>query len=100
MTTKSRLTIAPVAVLVLLVVLALLAAKRNQLTADEVIIDFARIVRKVEYTIVKHEGATVAAIVLTALFLYVLLSIDADDRQDKATPRAADSSASGAKDFR
>ena len=92
----TRLKIGPVAVLVLLALLTLLVVKRRHLTAEEAVDEAARPAVKLWDTVVRHERAAVAFIVLAALFGFVTwTALRANQGEDKAVPPAKESSASG-----
>ena len=92
----ARLKIGPVAVLVLLALLTLLVVKRRHLTAEEAADEAARPVVKLLDTVVRHERAAVAFIVLAALFGFVTwTALRANQGEDKAVPPAKESGASG-----
>jgi hypothetical protein len=91
----TRLKIGPVALVVLLVLLTLLAVKRRHMTAEEAVDDTVRVVVKMEDTVVRDKYAAVAFLGLVALFTFVMwTALRANEREDKATPPARDSSAS------
>jgi hypothetical protein len=90
------LKIGPVAVLVLLAVLTLLAVKRKHVTAEEAVDEAVRPVVKLGDTAVRDERAAVAFIVLVALFAFVTwTALRAKEGEDKAMPPARESGASG-----
>src|SRR5262245_51885529 len=96
MKNESRLTIAPVAVLVVLALLTILVVKHQRLTAEEAEIGAARAVVEVTNSLLKHKYAAVAFLVLLSLFAFVLwFVLRANARADKAMPPAKESSASG-----
>ena len=101
MTTESRLTSAPLAVVVLLALLALLMVSRERITAEEAEIGAVGAVVKLKKTILKHERALVAVIFFLALFAFVFWTeFRSSGRDHKSTPPAEESNASGTKEFR
>jgi hypothetical protein len=97
----TRLKVGPIALLVLLALLTLLVVKRKHLTAEEAEGDAVRVVVKLERTVVRDAYAAVAFLALMALFAFVLgTALGANEGEDKATPPASESSASGTTAFR
>ena len=93
----THLNIAPIAALVLLVLLALLVAKRKDLTADEAEGDAVRRVVMLEDTVIRDGDAAVAFLALMTLFVFVIwTALRVSGREDKAMPPAGEV---GAEDF-
>jgi hypothetical protein len=87
----TRLKIGPVAVLVLLALLVLVAVYRQRHTDEEPV----GAVVKLGDRVVHDSHATVAVVVLAALFAFVMwTALRANEREDKAIPPARESSAS------
>ena len=87
----TRLKIGPVAVLVLLALLVLVAVYRQRHTDEEPV----GAVVKLEERVVHDRHATVAVVGLAALFAFVMwTALRANEREDKAIPPARESSAS------
>jgi hypothetical protein len=92
----TRFKIGPVALLVLLALLTLLVVKRRHLTAEEAADDAARVGVKLEERAFRDEYGQVAFLALVALFGFVTwTALRANEGEDKATPPAKESSASG-----
>jgi hypothetical protein len=101
MKTESRLTSAPLAVVVLLALLALLMVSRERITAEEAEIGAVGAVVNLKNTILKHERALVAVIFFLALFAFVFWTEFRSRGPDhKSTLPAEESNASGTKEFR
>jgi hypothetical protein len=91
----TRRKIGPLALLLLLALLTLLAVKRKHLTAEEAVDDAVRPVVKMADTVVRHERAAVALLALMALFAFVMWSaLRTNEGEDKSKPPARESSAS------
>jgi hypothetical protein len=85
----TELGIGPVALLVLLVLLALLVVKRSHLTAEEATDDAVREVVKVEDTLLRDNYVLVAVLVVTTLFGFVTwTAVRANQGEDQAMPPA------------
>jgi hypothetical protein len=101
MKTESRRTSAPLAVVVLLALLALLMVSRERISDEEAEIGAVRAVVKLKNTILKHERALVAVIFFVALFAFVFWTeFRSRGREHKSTPLPEESNASGTKEFR
>ena len=87
----ARLKISPVAVLVLLALLVLVAVYRQRHTDEEPVGAVVNLGDRA----VHDSHATVAVVILVALFAFVMwTALRANERQDKAMPPAGESSAS------
>jgi hypothetical protein len=96
MTKVTRLRLAPFALLVLLVLLAFLVVKRQDLTTEEAEDDAVQNVVKAEDTVVRHELAALAVLAVVGLFAFVTwIAIHAKAGEGNATPPTGESSASG-----
>jgi hypothetical protein len=94
----TRLTIGPVAVLVLLALLTLLVVKRKHLTAEEAVDESVRVVVRLDERVASDKYGAVAFLALMALLAFVTWSaLGANEAEDEATPPARESSASGTK---
>jgi hypothetical protein len=94
MRTVTRLKTGPVAVLVLLALLTLLAVHRRGVTAEEAQGEAVGAAVKLGGMAVRDEYAVVASLALLALFAFVTwIALRADDGQDGAKPPAGGSSA-------
>jgi hypothetical protein len=101
MNNVTRLKIGPVALLVLLALLTLLAVQRRGLTAEEAEDEAVGAVVKMKHRVVRYEYATVAFLALMALLAFVTwTALRANEGEDKATPPARESSASDKTAFR
>ena len=98
-----RLKPGTVALILVLALLTFLVVKvrRKHLTAEEAGVAAVRPVAKLGDTVARHEYAAVAFLALVALFAFVMwAAFRAKEGQDKATPPASESSASGTTPFR
>jgi hypothetical protein len=96
----ARLKVGSVALLVLLALLMLLVVKRRGLTAEEAQDEGVRTVVKLHDTVVRDRYAAVAFLGLMALFAFVVwTALRTKEGEDKATPPASESSASGTTEF-
>ena len=87
----THLNIAPIAVPVLLVLLALLVAKPKDLTADEAEGDAVGTVVMLEDTVIRNGDAAVAFLASITLFVLVIwTALRASGREDKAMPPAGE----------
>jgi hypothetical protein len=101
MTQESGRTITPAALLLLLVMFAVLALKRQHLTAEEAEVATVQTVVEAQNTLVKDWRAAVAVLVLIAMFAFVIWTVlRAKAGEDPAKPPAEESSASGTREFR
>jgi hypothetical protein len=98
---KKRLKIAPITLLVLLGLLAILVVKRAHYTAEDAEDDSVRVIVKLKRIVVRHERAVVAVLALMGLFAFVMwATLRANEGKVKATPPAGGPSASDSTAFR
>jgi hypothetical protein len=91
----TRLKIAPVTFLVLLVLLAYVAVHRKGITTEKAGDEAVGVVVRLEGMVVRDEYATVAFLALLALIAFVTwTTLRANGGEDKAMPAATESSAS------
>jgi hypothetical protein len=91
----TRLKVGPVAVLVLLALLTILAVHRKGLTDEQAEDEAVGAVVQLEDTVVRDRYAAVAFLALVALFAFVTwTALRANEGEDKAAPPAGESNAS------
>jgi len=97
---KTRLKITPIALLVLLGLLTLIAVKRRHLTAQQAEDDVVQTAVDLEARVDRDDYAVVALLALIALFAFLMwTALRAKEGEDAAMPPARESSASSTTDF-
>jgi hypothetical protein len=85
----TKLTIGPLALLVLLAMLTLLVVKRKHITVEEAADYAGRAVVQAENTLRRDKYALVAVLALMSLLVFVTwTAVRADQREDEAMPPA------------